>query len=165
VGTLEGKWDIVNRSKFNGKNFCVICFKLCLYLCLTFWIKLCCKRKMSIFSLGFSTKVKACKNARQEGGSKSTSYTPGSVGECERMNPHILKWAPTWRVEVLMDSRIFKKRLQGQNLLDWRFLYIIRKVLKWKSLKWTCMTIWTFETQVMAKRKVGGQIDNLTFEH
>jgi hypothetical protein len=28
VGTLEGKWDIVDRSKFD-KNFCVICSKLC----------------------------------------------------------------------------------------------------------------------------------------
>jgi hypothetical protein len=33
MGTLEGKWDIVDKSKFNGKNIYIICFKLCLYLC------------------------------------------------------------------------------------------------------------------------------------
>jgi len=41
--------------------------------------------------LGFATKAKACKNARQEGSPKSTSYTLGNAGECERMNPHTPK--------------------------------------------------------------------------
>jgi hypothetical protein len=31
-------------------------------------------------------------------------HAPGSVGECEGMNPHTPKWTPTLGVGVLMDS-------------------------------------------------------------
>jgi len=34
-------------------------------------------------NLGFATKARACKRARQEGDPRGTSYTSGSVGECE----------------------------------------------------------------------------------
>ncbi len=37
------------------------------------------------------TKARACKSVGQEGGLGITSYTPRSVGECERMSPHTLK--------------------------------------------------------------------------
>ncbi len=35
-GKFKGKWDVVDKSKSYGKNISVICFKLCLYICLTF---------------------------------------------------------------------------------------------------------------------------------
>jgi hypothetical protein len=38
-----------------------------------------------------------------------------SVGECERMNPHTPKWAPTLGVGVPMDSQIFREQLQGSK--------------------------------------------------
>jgi hypothetical protein len=40
-------------------------------------------------SLGFATKARARNDASQEGSPRVTSHAPGSVGECERMNPHI----------------------------------------------------------------------------
>jgi len=55
------------------------------------------------------TKPRACKKARQEGDPGNTSYTPRSVGECERMNSHTPKVTPTWGVGVPKDSQIFKE--------------------------------------------------------
>jgi hypothetical protein len=43
--------------------------------------------------------------------------------------------------------------------------YIIRKLLERRCLKWACIVIWTFEKQVMAKRRAGSQIANLTPDH
>jgi hypothetical protein len=60
-------------------------------------------------SLGLATKLKACKGAGQEGNSRVTSHVPESVGECEEMNPHTPKWAPTLGVRVSMDSQIFRE--------------------------------------------------------
>jgi len=60
-------------------------------------------------SLGFASKVRACKGARQEGDPGGTFYTPGSVGECERMNLHTPKATPTWGVGVPKDSQIFRE--------------------------------------------------------
>jgi phage-related protein len=64
---------------------------------------------------------------------------PGSARECEGMNPHIPKWAPTLGVGVSMDSRIFRRRLQGQNSLDWKIPYNIENILEPRCLKWACM--------------------------
>jgi hypothetical protein len=38
-------------------------------------------------SLGFTTKARACESAGQEWSPRVTFHTPGSVGECEGMNP------------------------------------------------------------------------------
>jgi len=40
-----------------------------------------------------------------------TSHAPGSVKECEGINPHIPKGAPTLGVGIPMGSQIFKERL------------------------------------------------------
>jgi len=69
------------------------------------------------FSLGLVTKAKACKGVGQERSSRVTSYAPRTIGECEGMNPHTPKQAPTLGVGVLMDSWIFKERLQGSKLI------------------------------------------------
>ncbi len=55
-------------------------------------------------SLGFVTKARACKSAGRKG-------KLGSARECERMNNHTPKSAPTLGVEAPMDSRIFIKQL------------------------------------------------------
>jgi hypothetical protein len=46
-----------------------------------------------------------------------TFRAPGSVGECEGMNPHTPKWTPTLGIKILVDSRIFKRWLQGSKLI------------------------------------------------
>jgi hypothetical protein len=57
------------------------------------------------------TKAKAYKSVSQEESPRVTSHALGSVGECEGMNTHTLKWAPILGVGVPMDSWIFKKQL------------------------------------------------------
>jgi hypothetical protein len=42
-------------------------------------------------NLGLATKARAYKSVGQKGSPRGTSYTPGSVGKCERMNPHTPK--------------------------------------------------------------------------
>ncbi len=44
-------------------------------------------------------------------------------------------------------------------------LYIIEKLLELRCLKWLALLIWTSETKVMAKRRVGSQFGNLTPDH
>jgi hypothetical protein len=64
-------------------------------------------------SLGLMTKARACKVAGQEKELRSER-------KCEGMNPHTPKWAPTLGVRVPMDSRMFKKRLQGSKPIGLR---------------------------------------------
>jgi hypothetical protein len=63
-------------------------------------------------SLRFVTKAKACKGADQKWSPWVTFHVPRNVGECEGMNVHTPKWAPTLGVGVLMDFQIFKVWLQ-----------------------------------------------------
>ncbi len=66
-------------------------------------------------NFGLATKARACKRVRQKRDLGGTSYTPGSAGQCERMNPHTPKATLTWGVGVSKDSQIFKEQLQGSK--------------------------------------------------
>jgi hypothetical protein len=68
-------------------------------------------------NLGLTTKARACKSAGQEGSPGVTFHVLASAKECEGMNPHTPKGTPTLRVGVPVDSRIFKKQLQGSKLI------------------------------------------------
>ncbi len=79
-------------------------------------------------SLGLTTKVKAYKVEGQERSLGVAFHVPGSVGKCEGINLHIPKRIPKWisnlGVRVPMDSRIFRKRLQGSKLIGLKnYLY------------------------------------------
>ncbi len=63
------------------------------------------------FNLEFMSKARACKVASQKRSLGVTFHALRSVGECEWMNPHTPKWAPTLGVGVSMDSWIFRERL------------------------------------------------------
>jgi hypothetical protein len=90
-------------------------------------------------SLGLMTKAKAYKGASQEWSMGGTFHVPKNVGECERMNPTFPSEFPFWGW-ISMDFRIFKEQLQGSNPFDWRFPYIIGKLLECKCLKCVRMT-------------------------
>jgi hypothetical protein len=62
-------------------------------------------------NLELTTKVRVCKGASQKWSLGVTFHAPRSVGECEGMNLHNPKWAPTLGIVVSMDFKIFKKRL------------------------------------------------------
>jgi len=67
-------------------------------------------------SLGFVTKVRACKVTSRKGNLGVTLHAPGSVGKCEGMNPHTSKGTSTLGVGISVAVRIFKEQLQGSKL-------------------------------------------------
>jgi len=71
-----------------------------------------CERLCCNPSLGFATKARAYKGVGQEGNMGVTSHALKSVGECEGMNVHTLKWAPILGVGVPMDSQISKEQFK-----------------------------------------------------
>jgi hypothetical protein len=75
------------------------------------------------------TKARVCKVVGQEGSPGVTPHAPRSVGKCEGMNSHTSKGTSTLGVEILVDSRIFRERLQGSKLNGLRIYYIIEKLL------------------------------------
>ena len=68
-------------------------------------------------SLGLTTKTRACKGVGQKWSPGVTFHVLESVGECEGMNLHTPKWAPTLGVGILMASQMFRKWLQGSQTI------------------------------------------------
>jgi len=98
---------------FVRKKIEIVC-KLFFQLLNCVWI--CCSP-----NLGFATKARTCKGVGQEWILGIPFHVPRCVGECEGMNFHTPKWASTLGVRVLMDSQIFKKRLQGSKPIRLNF--------------------------------------------
>jgi len=59
---------------------------------------------------------------------------------------------------------MLKNNFRGQNSMACVILYIIGKLLERRCPKWAFILIWTSKTQVMAKRRAGSQIGNLTLD-
>jgi hypothetical protein len=91
-------------------------------------------------SLGLVTKAKACEGVGQVGSPRVIFHAPGSEIECEGMNLHIPKWAPTLGVRVLVDSWIFIEQLQGSKTIGLKSFLYHWKALELIYLKWVCMT-------------------------
>ncbi len=91
-------------------------------------------------SFGLATKARACKGEGQEGSPGVTSHAPGSVEECEGMNPTLPNELPLWELESRWTFKSSKSDYRGQNPLDWNVLYIIEKLLEFRCLKWARMT-------------------------
>jgi hypothetical protein len=114
-------------------------------------------------SLGLATKARACEGAGQVGRPGVTFHALENVGECEGMNLHTPKWAPTLGVGVRWTLKFSKSDCRGQNPLDWRVLYIIENLLERRCLKWACMThLDTSNTSYGQKkgRELNWQIDS-----
>jgi hypothetical protein len=96
-------------------------------------------------NLRFMIKARAYKGAGQKLARESYFMLPRSVRECEGMNPHTPKWAPTlgvplWELESQWILEYLKGDCKGQNSLDWKVICIIEKILERKCLEWVCMT-------------------------
>jgi hypothetical protein len=116
-------------------------------------------------SLGLMTKAKGLQGCGPRLNLGVAISCPGSAKECEGKKPHIPKWTPMLELESRWTPKCLESDCKGQNAMARGVLYIIRNLLKLRCLKWTCIIIWTSKTQVMAKRKVGSQIGNLTPNH
>jgi hypothetical protein len=84
-------------------------------------------------SLGLATKARGCKVAGQE----RSSRVKESVREWTLT---FLKEFPLWELESQWTFECSKGDYRGQNPMDWRIIYTIRKVLKCRCLKWAHMT-------------------------
>jgi hypothetical protein len=113
-------------------------------------------------SLGLVTKVRAEKGVGQKWSSGVTFHAPGNVGRCEGMNPHTPKWAPIWGVEVLMDSQIFRKWLQGSKFIGSNSSLYDWKSLECRCLKWARMT--HLDTQNTSYGQKKGRESNWQFD-
>ncbi len=91
-------------------------------------------------NLGLATKARGCKVAGEERSLRFMVHAFGSAKECEGIDLHTPKGTPILEVGVLVDSKCSKSACKGQNPMDWRIFYIIRKLLKFICLKWDCMT-------------------------
>jgi hypothetical protein len=98
---------------------------------------------------------------------------PGSHVSCSRECKNCEEWTftftsklPFWELKFQWTPKFSEGDCKGQNSLDRKVLYIIEKLLELRcfsnGLAWP---IWTTKTQVMAKRRVGSQIDNMTANH
>jgi len=81
------------------------------------------------------TKVRACKDAGQTGSLTVTSHVAGKEYNAMTLPSEL----PFWELKSRWTPKFSKSDCKGQNPLDWGVLYIIRKVLKLKCLKWACM--------------------------
>jgi hypothetical protein len=68
-------------------------------------------------NLGLMIKARACKCVSQKWSLRVAFHVPRSVEECEGMNPHTPKRAPTLGVRVPINSQIFKGWLQGSKII------------------------------------------------
>jgi hypothetical protein len=117
-------------------------------------------------SLGFTTKVRACKGVGQK--SEPKSHISCSQ-ECKRvwgnepshsqMNSHFGNWSPNGLPNL--------QRVIIRVKTHWIEMFFISLKRSWNIDVWNGLTwpIWTPKTQVMAKWKDGSQIGNLIPNH
>jgi len=67
-------------------------------------------------------------------------------------------------MESWWTSKTSKSNFRGQNSMACGVFYIIGKLLELDVENGFALLIWTFESQVMAKRRVENQIVNLTID-
>jgi hypothetical protein len=78
---------------------------------------------VATLTLGLQPRQGLTKFAGQEWSPWVTFHTPRTAGECEGMNPHTPKWAPTLRVRVPMDSWTFRGWLQRSKRIGLRSFF------------------------------------------
>ncbi len=114
-------------------------------------------------SLGLVTKVRACKVASQEWSSGVAFHAPGRVWE---LNLHIPKWTPNFGSWSPNGPLNFQGTI-AEVKTHWIDKFFISLESSWTVDVWNGLAwpIWTSETQVMAKRRAGGQVGNVTLDH
>jgi hypothetical protein len=113
-------------------------------------------------SFGLATKARACKGVGKKWSPGITFHAPGSVGECEGMNPTLPSELPLWELESRWTLESSKGNYKGQNSLNWKVHYIIEKLLELRCLKWARMThLSTWNTSYGQKK---GRCSNYQFD-
>jgi hypothetical protein len=74
--------------------------------------------------------------------------------KCKRMNLNTPKGDFHFRNWSLMESWMFRTKVQIINDIQIGPQYTIKKVLKHRYWKWTHISIWSFEFGIMPKKKL-----------
>jgi hypothetical protein len=90
-------------------------------------------------SLGLATKARTWKGAGQELAWESHFMLLGVQESVRDWIPTLPSELPLWELESQWSLESSKGNFRGQNSLDWRFPYIIGKLLERKCFKWACM--------------------------
>ncbi len=90
-------------------------------------------------SLGLTTKARGLQSYKPRGSSGVTPHAPGSVGRCDGVNLYTLKATPIWEMESQWTLEFSEGNCMGQNSMNWGVLYIIKKLLECRCLKWACI--------------------------
>jgi hypothetical protein len=112
-------------------------------------------------SLGQNKGLQRCEPRRKPVNHMSCSQECKKVWGNEpsnsQVNSHLGSWSPKWT------PKFSESDYKGQNLMDWSVLYIIRKILERKCLKWACMThfnIWNISYGQKKGRESNWQFDS-----
>jgi len=127
--------------------------------------------------------LQGCRPRGRKPGSRGKGITrvrakrkPGShitySWECKKVLGSVREWTltlprqlPLGKMESWWIPETSESDCRGQTSMDCGVLYINRKLLKRRCLKWLALLIWTSEIQVMAKERVGSRAANLTPDH
>ncbi len=107
------------------------------------------------FSLGFTTKARACKVVGQEGSLRVKE----SVREWTLTLPKELS---LWEVEFRWTLECLERDYKGQNPMAWKVIYTIGKILKCQCLKWAHMTHLDIWNTSYGQKK--GRVSNWQFD-
>jgi hypothetical protein len=91
-------------------------------------------------NLGLATKTRVCKGVGQEWARESHFMLPKVQKNVREWTLTLPNELPFWELESQWTFEFSKHNCKGQNSLDWRIPYIIRKLLECKCLKWARMT-------------------------
>jgi hypothetical protein len=109
-------------------------------------------------SFGLATKARVCKGAGQDWAWECKRVW-GNEPSHSQMNSHFGSWSPNGLSNL--------QRVIAGVKIYWIEEFLISLEKSWNVDVWNGLArpIWTPETQVMAKRRVGSRIGNLTFDH
>jgi hypothetical protein len=113
-------------------------------------------------SLRLATKARACKGVGQKWARESHFMLPRVQDSVKEWTPTFPSELPLWELESQWTFKSSEGDCRGQNLLDWKILYIIGKFLKCKCLKWACMTHLGTENTNYGRKK--GHESNCQFD-
>jgi len=116
-------------------------------------------------SLGFTTKARVCEGAGQKWTRESHFMLPrvqkswGNEPPHSQVSSHFESWSPNGLSNL-------QRVITGVKTY-WIEKFLISLESSWNINVWNGLTwpIWTFQTQVMAKRRVRNQIGNLIHDH
>jgi len=114
-------------------------------------------------SLGLATKANGLQGCEPRLNLRSRSHAPGVQKSVRERTLTLPSELPCWELESRWTPKCSESDCKGQNLMAWRVIYIIGKLLKRKCLKWARIThldIWNISYGQKKGRESNWQFDS-----